>query len=379
MATPDLYLKRFGEWVTGLRHKYAGNLFFRTTLSVIALQLTLVVILIGSFSGLLHYTNEQVAETVVLHFADIVANKGVTSPDTLAAQVGHIQNTAVGFALLGIIALAALFGVAISYVTLGPARESLHYQKLFMSNIAHELRTPLSTLKTSTEVALMREELPLEVQEVLTEHVDELNRMSEIINNLLSFNRFLRPERMEFVSIDLGPIVEHSVRSLRSLAEERGIEVRVSTSDYLLVQGNAAGLEQIVTNLVKNAVSYTPREEGLVNVSVHPDYRGSIVFSVKDNGIGISRKDLSHIFEPFYRADTSRVRNVKKAGSGLGLAIVNEMVRVHRGKIRIQSEPGKGTLVSVLLPASALAPQSAARGSSADSSSEISIDFSKNA
>ena len=377
MATFDLYLKQFGEWVTGWRHKYTGNLFLRTTLLVIALQLTLVVILVGSFAALLQYANQEVAQTVGLHFVDIVTNKSAASPDVLADQIGQIQNDSIRFALLGILGLAALFGVALSYVTLRPARESLHYQKLFISNIAHELRTPLSILKTSTEVALMGEELPPATREILVEQVDEINRMSEIINNLLSFNRFLRPERMEFGNVDLGPVVEHAAATLRTLAQERGIEVRIKKSDYGMVRGNAAGLEQIVTNLIKNAISYTPRNKGLVNISLHPDYRGSIVFAVEDNGIGISRKDLFHIFEPFYRADTSRVRNVKKAGSGLGLAIVNEMVRVHYGKIRIQSEPGKGTAVSVLLPASPPDEHPAQNGVSANSASEISIDFSR--
>jgi len=167
------------------------------------------------------------------------------------------------------------------------------------------------------------------------------------------------------------------VRRHVQLARERSIELVVKKDTYCVVWGNATALEQVITNLLKNAISYTPKDgKGMVTISVRPDYHGMIFIAVSDNGIGISQEDLFHIFEPFYRADISRVRKVHKAGSGLGLTIVNEIVRVHHGRINIQSALRKGTTVSVFLPSGAShdieVPGSAGRGNS-----EVSIDFSK--
>ncbi len=138
-----------------------------------------------------------------------------------------------------------------------------------------------------------------------------------------------------------------------ALAQERGIHLAVKKVEPGLVWGNPSALEQIVTNIVKNAVSYTPKDaNGSVTVIVRPSQE-SVSLVVSDTGIGIAEEDLFHVFEPFYRADMSRVRRIKKSGSGLGLTIVSELVRVHRGKIQVQSTLGKGTSVSIELPTSA--------------------------
>src|SRR5262249_49110888 len=158
------------------------------------------------------------------------------------------------------------------------------------------------------------------------------NRISEIINNLLSLSTLTRPERMQLSNTELGPIVQAVVKRHEMLAQERNLKLLVKCDPYTTVWGNAIALEQVVTNLIKNAISYTPKDTGgAVSVVVRPDEE-MMLMSVTDQGIGISQEDLLHIFEPFYRADISRVRKIKKEGSGLALTIVNEIVRTHRGK-----------------------------------------------
>ncbi len=227
-------------------------------------------------------------------------------------------------------------------------------------------------------MALLDDELPAAMRGVLDEIVQELDRISEIINNLLSLNSLTRPERMQLRNVGLGQLVDTVVGHYRLLAQERNVEIVVKKDLYDIVWGNATGLEQVVTNIIKNAINYTQKNSGgVVTVSLQPDYRGSIIFSVADNGIGISRKDLVHIFEPFYRADTSRVRDIRKGGSGLGLAIVSEIVRAHHGKIAIESARNKGTTVSVSLPIGTAheAPGHSAATAAAERN-EMSIDFS---
>jgi signal transduction histidine kinase len=334
------YLKRFAEWATGLRERYKSDLFFRTTLHIVGLQAALVLVCIIAFWFSLYNTA----------FA--------------------------GYAFFGLVLLAIGFGVLLARFTLGPARETLRYQKLFISNVAHELRTPLSVIKTASEVALIDEMLPSAVRRTFTDIAGELDRVSEIINNLLSLNTLTRPERMQFNNVDLGPLVGAVVKRHSLLARERDIKIIVKKDNYRTVWGNATALEQVVTNLIKNAISYTPKDtHGTVSITLRPQ-QDMVLLSVSDSGIGISQEDLFHIFEPFYRADMSRVRKVKKSGSGLGLTIVNEIVRVHHGKIQIQSARRKGTTVAVYLP------QGLGRGAPAymqmdrDSKSEVSVDFS---
>lgn len=373
-------MRRFAEWGTVWRESYRSDLFFRTTAHIVGLQALLVLVLIGVFWASLRYANKEVAEAVVAHVVRILENNSSVSPETFTQTVQGLQADVTLLMFLGIVVLAVIFGFIISSVTLRPARETLRYQKLFISNVAHELRTPLSTIKTSTEVALLDDKLPLSQRKTLLTIISELDRVSEIINNLLSLNTFTRPERMQLQDIDLGPIVETVVRRHTELANERDVKVIVKMDAHRIVWGNASGLEQVITNLLKNAISYTPKEAGgMVTVSVTPDYHGMVTVSVEDNGIGIAQEDLFHIFEPFYRADTSRVRQIRQGGSGLGLTIVNEIVRVHHGRIRVQSALRKGTTVSVYLHAGTssephnteIAPTERGRHS------EVSMDFSK--
>lgn len=231
------------------------------------------------------------------------------------------------------------------------AAEILQSQKLFISNMAHELRTPLSTIKTSSEVALLDPSLPRDARASFEEIIGELERISEIINNLLSLGSLARPERMYFKSLDLLPVIERVAERHKHLARERGIKLRLRLVPGSIAWANETAVEQIMTNLVKNALSYTPEHtQGAVRITVAPQ-GDMVLFQVEDSGIGMSQEDLAHIFEPFYRADTSRTRLVKKGGSGLGLTIVNELVRAHRGKVQIESRRRKGTAVSIFLPA----------------------------
>lgn len=370
-------LKRFEGWGTALQNKFRIDLFFRTTLYIIALQTVLTLVSLATFSWILSYTNNSVASAFATYIAQTPTAPATLFSPVLPATIDAIQNNSIQYVFVSVTAAGIIFAILLVYVTLRPARRNLEYQKLFISNVAHELRTPLSTIKTSTEVALLDPTLPKNARSIFIDTVGELDRLSEIIDNLLSLNQFLRPERMEFGNIDLGAVVDTAVRHIRPLANQRTVELQVKKHDYRLVWGNATALEQVVGNLVKNAVNYIPRtRQGIVVVSVQPDYLGSVVLQITDNGIGIEQKDLFHIFEPFYRADKSRTR-VRRDGSGLGLAIVNEIVRMHRGKIHIQSALDKGTVVSVTLPAGTTPPgQDPDPAATQKTFNEISIDFS---
>lgn len=273
-----------------------------------------------------------------------------------------------------IILTTVLFGYIIARITLAPARNALESQKQFIGNIAHELRTPLSVIKTNTEVALLDDSVRADMKETLLSNVEELDRVSEIINNLLSLSALVRPERIEFSTVDLSAITTDAIQKFSALAKRGEHQVTLRKSPDAQVWGNATALQQIVGNLIKNALSYTPRG-GHIRVTVESAPGNHVELIVQDSGIGIARKDLFRIFEPFFRADPSRTKG--QGGTGLGLAIVSELIKMHQGKITIRSAVGRGTTVSVLFPGVRSQAQVGNEADLRDGLNEIAVDFSR--
>lgn len=223
--------------------------------------------------------------------------------------------------------------------------------------MSHELRTPLSTIKTASEVALLDPDLSRDTRKTFQEITEELTRVSEILDNLLSLNSLSGQEGMRFQNLDVGAVVTEVVHKLQPLARERHVPVRLKTEVGSIAIGNRSALEQVAHHLIKNALSFTPAESGPVQVRVYPEGSETII-EVEDHGIGMSPEELTHIFEPFYRADTSRNRTVRHGGSGLGLTIVDEMVRKHGGTVTIESKRRMGTTVVVRIPRGGFIPHS---------------------
>ena len=372
------YSKRFAASVTGFAHKYRFDPFFRTECNVIALQIIFASFLLSVVG---------VIATVLYHDASAAVSRGILAtlaPHSTPAAIGNsvvdelnaMRSRTIVFASTLIILTTIAFSYIIARIALSPVRHALASQKQFIGNVAHELRTPLSVIKTNTEVALMSMRVEGGLKETLDNTVKELDRISEIINNLLSLSASIRPERIEFSDVDLGAVVRSVMQQLRGLTDPRHLEIEVRISERRAVWGNPIALEQIALNIIKNAVTHTPRD-GRVLISVEPVYPNYMEFTVQDSGAGIARKDLFRIFEPYYRADPSRAR--VGGGSGLGLTIVSELVKLHQGKITVRSAEVRGTTVTVLLPAGhsdvgfAHAPDIPH-----DSASEIAVDFSHN-
>lgn len=366
---------------TGFADKYRFDPFFRTEVNIIGLQalFSLCILVIIGVSFL--YIYREVSTTFVQEVAggSITGVDVATAEATLFQKLQDIRNKNLGMLLGGILFATIVFGYIIGRVTLSPARNALRSQKQFIGNIAHELRTPLSIIKTNTEIALLDDAVDRKIKHVLESNVEELNRASEIINNLLSLNSFIRPEQIKFEDVDLGKVIESVMHDLLPLATNKRIAVVVRRAsrrgDYSTVWGNPTALDQIVRNLIKNSINYTP-PGGNIHVTTEPHGDQYVRLSVEDTGIGIARKDLFRIFEPFYRVDRSRNRE-HGGGSGLGLAIVSELVKLHHGKIVMRSTPGKGTAAIILFHAGTRTVTEEPRnGKDIHGFNEISVDFS---
>lgn len=364
--------KPFAASVTALIDRYRFNPFFRSAANVAGLLIAFVFVSLLLFSIAINGVRDAAVD---------MARETLQIPqlqmDLYALSLRHAADVAYTIAAISLALLSLLFGYLIARFALAPTRASLAFQKQFIGNIAHEIRTPLAVIKTNTEVALFDQKLPQGVRDTFTDTLSELDRISETINNLLSFDTLTRPRRITLERVDLGTLVEGVVQKHRGLADSRGVSLTTDIGEEHFALGNSTALEQVTTNLVKNAINYTPKDQsGSVTVSVGPYEGDRIALTVTDTGIGIARKDLFRIFEPFYRGDTSRARGIGTGTSGLGLAIVNEIVRMHKGSIAIRSTPGQGTEITVMLPKAKEETESKEQSEQVeDGSSAVSMDF----
>jgi len=222
-----------------------------------------------------------------------------------------------------------------------------------------------------TEVTLMDPSITGHTRSTMETTIGELDRISGIINNLLSFDSLMRPGSVRFDIVDLREAAQEVVQRHKPMAHSYGIALALDAEDAPApVMGNRIALEQVLTNLVKNALNYTPQHDERSVVVRIDDKDGQVIASVIDTGIGIAQKDLYYIFQPFFRGDTARERGIGSGTSGLGLAIVNDIVRAHNGSIVIRSALNRGTTIEIALPKAETtedaAPSQASPGSDAD-------------
>ena len=219
-------------------------------------------------------------------------------------------------------------------------------QVRFTTDVSHELRTPVSVIVSQTQMALSRERSAPEYREVIEACQRAAERMRRLIESLLQLARLdAGQEEIRAEPLDRTAVAHDTVELLRPLAEQKLLELDLQL-DPARVRGDSDKLAQVITNLLSNAIQYTPKH-GRIRVSTGTEGQ-LVVLTVRDTGVGIPPEDVPFIFDRFYRVDTSRARD--KGGSGLGLAIARAIVHAHSGTLEVASEPGKGTSFSVRLP-----------------------------
>lgn len=218
----------------------------------------------------------------------------------------------------------------------------------FSADASHELRTPLTIMRGEIEVALRSQRVSRQARELLKSIYDELVRLSSIVESLMIL---VKSDTGRFVftmqPIVLDEFIAEIFDEAKVLAESKKIKVKLEKISDLSINGDAARLKQLFLNLIDNAIKYT-RHHGLVTLTVSKDIDHAII-SIKDNGIGIPRKDLQKIFERFYRVE--RPDDIETTdGSGLGLPIAKWIAEAHNGTIEVKSREGKGSSFIVRLP-----------------------------
>ena len=334
-------LRPFVDWVTNLRN----NTFFRAKLKLTSFYIATLLIVIIVFSIMLYtlFVNNISSnfEFEEENYSDIEEN----SQDIILSNAINRLKLVLIFTDIGIILIISGLAYFLAGKTLQPIKKSLDEQKRFISDSAHELRTPLSIMKTGIETSAIEKNQTLkdykDLNEDLLEEVDKLINMS---NDLLFLARSdsAKPEKIQN-KINLSSICSNQIKSIQIYANNKGVSLNEDIKKALYIMGNANQINRLVANLLKNAIDYN-RKNGEVLLSLKK-YKHSIILTVKDTGIGIALDEQKRIFERFYKVD--KARSIYEGGSGLGLSIVKEIVDFHKGAIKIISEPGKGTEVIV--------------------------------
>jgi two-component system OmpR family sensor kinase len=216
----------------------------------------------------------------------------------------------------------------------------------FSIDVSHELKTPLTILKGETEVTLRKDRENEDYRKLLKSHLEEVDRMTRIVDDLLLLSKADSEEiRLNIEDIALRDLVVDICMDMKIFADNKGIELIVSELEDVRLKGDELKLRRMLWNVVQNGIKYT-QKGGKVEISSYVN-NGYVWIDVKDNGVGISEKDMKYIFDRFYRGDKSRRR---ESGSGLGLSISKWIAEAHRGVIEVKSRPLEGSLFSIKLP-----------------------------
>ncbi len=218
----------------------------------------------------------------------------------------------------------------------------------FVSNVSHELKTPLTSMKVLADSLLMQEDVPAELyKEFMEDIVSEIDRENQIITDLLALVKMDKTSsELNIAAVDINALAELILKRLRPIARKMDVEVVYESVRPVTAEVDEVRMTLIMSNLVENAIKYN-KEHGWVKVVVDADHK-YFTFEVSDSGIGIPEDSLTQIYERFYRVDKSHSREI--GGTGLGLAITKNAVLAHRGFITVTSTEGEGTSFLVKIP-----------------------------
>jgi two-component system phosphate regulon sensor histidine kinase PhoR len=218
-----------------------------------------------------------------------------------------------------------------------------------MREVAHELRAPIAAIRSFLTLILQGYATPEKTKEWQQRAAERADDLLQLIDDVLNLSRLKDPRtesQPELVSVEA--VLEDVLGLHAPEAEAKGIWLRVQTQPCGMVVADPAHIKQLWTNLISNAIKYTPRG-GQIMIRLFPEH-GTVVGVVKDTGIGITQEDLARLFEPFFR--TQQAREFSRHGTGLGLSIVRQVIQHYGGTINVESELGKGTQFVFRLPAS---------------------------
>ena len=229
---------------------------------------------------------------------------------------------------------------------IGRLKDAFQRINQFSIDVSHELKTPLTILKGETEVALRKEREKDDYRKLLLSNLEEIDRMSCIIDDLLLLSKADTKEiKLNIEEVALRDLIMDVCMNMKVVADKKSVELQISELEDVRLKGDELKLRRMLLNVVENGIKYS-HVGGKVSVSSFIN-DGYAWIDVKDNGIGISEDDIKYVFDRFYRADRSRKR---ESGSGLGLSISRWIAGAHKGSIEVKSQPAQGSVFTIKLP-----------------------------
>ena len=229
---------------------------------------------------------------------------------------------------------------------IGRLKDAFQRINQFSIDVSHELKTPLTILKGETEVALRKEREKQDYQELLKSNLEEIDRMSCIIDDLLLLSKADTKEiKLNVEDVALRDLIMDVCMDMKVVADKKNVELETSELEDIRLKGDELKLRRMLLNVVENGIKYS-HTGGKVSVSSYAN-NGYAKIDIMDNGIGISEEDIKYIFDRFYRADRSRKR---ESGSGLGLSISRWIAEAHKGSIEVKSQSSQGSMFTIKLP-----------------------------
>ena len=225
--------------------------------------------------------------------------------------------------------------------TIKPIKESFEKQKEFIANASHELKTPLTIIRTNTSLVLSNSSETVGSQSKWLNYINnQIERMSKLIDEMLSLAKLdTGKELEEFIVFDISKLINNVLLTFEAVLFENNIELSSNIEEDITIKGDRESIKKVFIILLDNAIKYT-NKNGKIDVELNKD-KNKIKLKIKNTGEGIKKEDLDKIFERFYRLDTSRARDT--GGYGLGLSIAKSIVESHNGKIYAESNIGKDT------------------------------------
>ncbi len=224
-------------------------------------------------------------------------------------------------------------------------RKAFLREKRFISDVSHELKTPISVIQMQCEIALRKERDSKEYKKALETIKDTISLMSSLVEKMLMVSRLERVDRSVFSEVELSSVLKSAYELLKGRADECGIDLDLNIpNEPIFVKGDKTLLVEMFVNLIDNAIKYN-NKGGCVLVEVEK-LGSSVVVKISDTGIGISEDEVEKVFEEFYRADKSRSKD--REGFGLGLSIVKKIAQLHGIEIKINSSDNTGTTFSLV-------------------------------
>lgn len=333
--------QRFEAWGTALRNRAQLDPFFTTRIQLMVLYFAIGAII---FMVLGWYVSSLRFATV--HDAIWLPQAGESAQQALARYQAEV--------FWRRLSLAAIFMVSTYFLTqfaMRPIRKSVDLQRRFFATVSHELKTPLTVMKSGIEVALHTPDAldKDKAERVLTSVLEETDRLSDTITFLLALSSLSIQRKIpDMQVVTLLDIASEAVQPAKQEAARRGVTLSVDASVSGQVRGNPTALRGLMTNLIENALRHT-QKGGTVTIGIEDGNKKTVRLSVRDTGSGIPKKDLPYIFEPFYQGS---MKDMRAEGShlGLGLSLVREVSRLHSGKVSVSSKEGVGTTFSILFP-----------------------------